>query len=106
MFLTRPPSLRALAAFEAAARHENFGLAAAELHLTESAISHAVRRLEAQVGTALFQRAGRSVVLTPDGRDLADRIRAVLQLLGHAFARVRPSLREARPQNPVTAHEG
>lgn len=64
--------LPALAAFESAARHQNFARAAAELHLTTSAVSHHVRKLEAQLGVALFQRHARGVLLTPEGRQLAD----------------------------------
>lgn len=68
----RPEWLPALAAFEAAARHQNFARAAEELHLTASAVSHHVRRLEARLGRILFQRHARGVALTADGRQLAD----------------------------------
>jgi LysR family glycine cleavage system transcriptional activator len=64
--------LPALAAFECAARHQNFARAADELHLTASAVSHHVRRLEDRLGVALFQRHARGVSLTPQGRALAD----------------------------------
>jgi DNA-binding transcriptional LysR family regulator len=64
--------LPALAAFEAAARHQNFAHAAAELHLTASAVSHHVRRLESRLGTPLFLRHARGVALTAAGRQLAD----------------------------------
>jgi LysR family transcriptional regulator, glycine cleavage system transcriptional activator len=64
--------LPALAAFESAARHQNFAHAAEELHLTASAVSHHVRKLEAQLGVALFQRHARGVSLTAEGRRLAD----------------------------------
>ncbi len=64
--------LPALAAFEAAARHQNFAHAAEELHLTASAVSHHVRRLESRLGVALFQRHARGVALTAEGRQLAD----------------------------------
>lgn len=68
----RPDWLPALAAFEAAARHQNFAHAAEELHLTASAVSHHVRKLETRLGVALFQRHARGVTLTADGRLLAD----------------------------------
>jgi DNA-binding transcriptional LysR family regulator len=68
----RPDFLSALAAFEAAARHQNFAHAAEELHLTASAVSHHVRKLEARLGVALFQRQARGVSLTAHGRQLAD----------------------------------
>lgn len=64
--------LPALAAFESAARHQNFAHAAEELHLTASAVSHHVRKLEARLGVALFQRHARGVSLTAEGRQLAD----------------------------------
>jgi DNA-binding transcriptional LysR family regulator len=68
----RPEFLSALAAFEAAARHQNFAHAGEELHLTASAVSHHVRRLEARLGVSLFQRHARGVSLTDAGRQLAD----------------------------------
>ncbi len=68
----RPELLPALAAFEAAARHQNFAHAAEELHLTASAVSHHVRKLEHRIGVALFQRHARGVTLTAEGRLLAD----------------------------------
>lgn len=64
--------LTALGAFEAAARHQNFAHAAEELHLTASAVSHHVRKLEGLLGVALFQRHARGVALTAEGRQLAD----------------------------------
>lgn len=68
----RPEMLPALAAFESAARHQNFAHAAEELHLTASAVSHHVRKLEARLGVSLFQRHARGVALTVEGRKLAD----------------------------------
>lgn len=68
----RPELLPALAAFEAAARHQNFAHAAEELHLTASAISHHVRKLEQRLEVILFQRHARGVTLTAEGRLLAD----------------------------------
>lgn len=61
-----------LLAFEAAARHQNFARAGAELHLTASAISHHVRLLEARLGAALFARHARGVTLTIAGQQLAN----------------------------------
>src|SRR5690606_34856978 len=68
----RSDLLPALVAFESAARHQNFAHAAEELHLTSSAVSHHVRKLEARLGVALFQRHARGVSLTAEGRHLAD----------------------------------
>lgn len=68
----RPTVLPAFAVFAAAARHQNFAHAAEELHLTASAVSHHVRRLETTLGVKLFQRHARGVALTAQGRALAD----------------------------------
>ena len=62
--------LPALRAFEAAARHGSFRRAAEEIHVSPSAISHAIRRLEASVRTPLFIRTGPRVDLTPAGDTL------------------------------------
>lgn len=71
--MARPlPSLNALRAFEAAARKESVSQAATELHVTHGAISRHIRALEADLGTALFTRAGRGLALTPAGRHLRD----------------------------------
>src|SRR4051794_8309431 len=81
----RPPSLRAVAAFEAAARHASFTKAAAELNLTPGAISHAIKSLEQRLDQQLFIREGRSVALTAEGLTLAARVRLSLGLLSDAF---------------------
>lgn len=81
--------LPALAAFEAAARHQNFAHAAAELHLTASAVSHHVRKLEERLGVSLFRRHARGVQLTPEGRRLAD-------AAGSALTDIEGTLRELR----------
>ena len=81
----RPPSLRAIAAFEAAARHESFTKAADELNLTQSAISHAIRSLEVRLGVDLFDRFGRTVALTEPGRAFVSRLRLSLNLISEAF---------------------
>ncbi|MCB4457346.1 LysR substrate-binding domain-containing protein [Leisingera sp. McT4-56] len=66
------PSLSALRAFEAAARTGSFRAAAENLSVTPTAISHHIRGLEEQLGTKLFKRSGRDVVLTEDGQRLAE----------------------------------
>ena len=81
----RPPSLRSIAAFEAAARHASFTRAADELNLTPGAISHAIRALEERLDQQLFVRTGRAVKLTPAGQTLAARVRLSLGLLTDAF---------------------
>ena len=64
----RLPPLNALRAFEAAARHESFSMAAEELNVTHSAISHQVKALEGWLGVSLFRRLTRAVRLTDAGR--------------------------------------
>ena len=70
-----PPSLQALASFDAAARHGSFTGAAKELGVGQPAVSHAVRVLEHALGETLFQRRHRGVELTAAGRGLADAVR-------------------------------
>ena len=82
---TRPPSLRAIAAFEAAARHQSFAKAAQELNLSHGAISHAIKALEERLGERLFVRQGRGVALTEPGRVFAGRVRLGLGMLSQAF---------------------
>src|SRR3954465_14829632 len=81
----RPPSLRSIAAFEAAARHASFTKAAEELNLTPGAISHAIKALEQRLGQRLFDRTGRAVALTAAGLSLAVKVRLSLGLLADAF---------------------
>ena len=88
------PALNALRAFEAAARHESFVLAAAELGVTAGAISQHIRTLEAWTGGALFQRNSNEVVLTDMGRDL-------LPFFTEAFDRVGDAIRALRAVQPV-----
>jgi LysR family glycine cleavage system transcriptional activator len=68
------PSLAALRAFEASARHESFSEAAAELNVTHAAISQHVRRLEADLSLSLIERQGRGLVTTENGRLLAEHL--------------------------------
>jgi LysR family glycine cleavage system transcriptional activator len=63
-----PPSISSVRAFEAAGRLLSFTRAAAELNVTQSAISHGVRDLEERFGLPLFIRDGRNLTLTDAGR--------------------------------------
>jgi LysR family transcriptional regulator, glycine cleavage system transcriptional activator len=81
------PSLRALQAFDAAARNGSFAVAARELSVSPAAISQLVRTLEDQVGRKLFHRLNRRVVLTEAGRE-------VLPRLATAFDELRSVSRE------------
>jgi LysR family glycine cleavage system transcriptional activator len=77
----RLPSLAALRAFEAAARHLSFSRAAEELCVTHGAVSHQVRGLEASLGFPLFRRLHRRVVLTEAGEALFAKLRTAFDLL-------------------------
>src|SRR4051794_15053843 len=70
--------LRQLRYAEAVARHRHFTRAAEELHVAQSALSHQIRRLEAELGTELFSRTSRTVVPTEAGQAVAERARRVL----------------------------
>ena len=69
------PSLGALAAFEAAARHQSFTTAADELAVTQSAVCRQIATLEDFVGVKLFRRTRRGVVLTDAGINYSRRVR-------------------------------
>ena len=68
---TRLPPLAALRAFEAAARHLSFTRAADELAMTQAAVSYQIKVLEERVGSPLFLRRPRQVMLTETGQGLA-----------------------------------
>ncbi len=80
-------SLPALRTFEVAARHQSFKAAAAALNLSPTAVSHHIRNLEAALGTALFLRSVRRVVLTPEGEELARSLRPAFATIDEALAR-------------------
>src|SRR6266581_1943000 len=84
----RLPSLNGLRAFEAAARHLSFTAAASELNVTQTAISHQIRRLEQELGIRLFVRQNRSLALTPEARDYLPGVRAAFNDLRLATDRV------------------
>ena len=82
------PSMAALLAFEASARHESFTRAAEELSLTQSAVSRQVQSLEELLEIELFMRVGRHVVLTEVGK-------MYLRELGGALDRIRDATLQA-----------
>jgi LysR family glycine cleavage system transcriptional activator len=84
----RLPSLNGLRAFEAAARHLSFTLAASELNVTQTAISHQIRRLEDELGIRLFVRQNRALALTPEARDYLPGVRAAFNDLRLATDRL------------------
>jgi DNA-binding transcriptional LysR family regulator len=79
--MRKMPNYVLLRAFEAAARLESFTLAAKELHLTQSAISHQIRELEDYFGKSLFLRKNRKVEPTAEGRRLLDSLSRVFDVI-------------------------
>jgi len=73
------PSLTALQFFDAAARHLSFTRAAAELCVTQSAISRQIRQLEDFIGQQLFHRSANRLILTSTGAEYAAAVRLVLE---------------------------
>jgi DNA-binding transcriptional LysR family regulator len=92
--MRRIPNFVLLRAFEAAARLESFTLAAHELHLTPSAISHQVRELEDYFGRPLFVRRNRRVDVTAEGRRLFLSLTRVLDSMEAACSEVTLAPRE------------
>jgi LysR family glycine cleavage system transcriptional activator len=88
MRLSRPPPTRNLRVFCVAARHRSFKLAADELCLTPSAVSHQMKELEEALGVRLFVRRSRSLELTPAGSTLLDEIEPLLTALDRTLAQV------------------
>lgn len=85
--------LALLRAFESAGRLGSFRAAAHELGLTPSAVSHAVRKLEDQLGVSLFTRKGRSIVLTTEGNVL-------LEMVSRGFEEIRQGLETISTRSP------
>ena len=85
----RLPPLRTLLFFVAAGRLLSFSAAARELACTQSAVSHQIGWLEAELGTALFRRLHRGVALTPDGVRLYEATREALDGIGDAVTHIR-----------------
>jgi len=77
-------SLRQLKIFEAVARHLSFSRAAAELHLSQPAVSMQVRALEEEAGLPLTEQIGKKIFLTDAGAELARHARLVAQQLAAA----------------------
>jgi DNA-binding transcriptional LysR family regulator len=90
------PSLNALAAFEAAARHLSLTRAAVELNVTPGAVSKQVKMLEEEIGRPLFIRLHRALQLTPEGE-------TVYRTLRETFERITASLQSVRSDNAIRA---
>jgi len=83
------PPLAAVRVFEAAARHENFTTAAAELGMTQAAVSYQVRILEERSGQPLFRRERKRVILTDAGRRVAVDLTRAFDTIDESFAQLR-----------------
>jgi DNA-binding transcriptional LysR family regulator len=81
--MSLPPTAN-LQAFEAVARRRSFALAAAELHVTASAISHQVARLESQLGVRLLERSAHGVRLSAAGEQYLSRVSGALTAIAAA----------------------
>jgi len=97
----RLPPLNALRVFEAAARHLSFKEAAAELHITQAAVSHQIKTLEDFLGIELFRREGRGVQLTEAGRSSLPKLREGFDALAAAVETIHE--RSAETQLIITA---
>jgi DNA-binding transcriptional LysR family regulator len=90
MTYTLPP-LNALRAFEAAARHLSFKLAAHELHVTPAAVGQQVKALEARLGVRLFERLHKQLILTAEGQAFLPEISDGFRRIADATARLKPA---------------
>jgi len=88
--MSNRPSLTALRAFEAAARHGSFSVAAEELHQTPSAISHQIKSLENYFGFPLFIRHSRYLEVNHQGRRLFDKIKPAFDSIDQVCAELKP----------------
>ena len=97
----RLPPLNALRVFEAAARHLSFKEAAAELSITQAAVSHQIKTLEDYLGVELFRRAGRGVQLTDAARAALPKLREGFDSFAEAMEALRS--RASKAELMITA---
>lgn len=93
------PPLNAVRAFEAAARHLSFKLAAHELHVTPAAVGQQVKALEARLGVRLFDRLHKQLILTEAGQ-------AYLPGISEGFRHIAEATSELKPAGAVLLHLG
>jgi len=84
------PPLNPLRAFEAAARHLSFKLAARELHVTPGAVGQQVKALEARLGVQLFERLHKQLILTPAAQEYLASVQKGFYQIGDATKRLKP----------------
>ena len=94
MVSTYLPSLAALRAFDAAARHGSLSQAARELNVTHAAVAHHVRSLETEFAQSLLVRQGRGVVTTAAGAQLAKSLRGGFDLIEEGVEALRAQGRD------------
>src|SRR5271156_4665483 len=97
------PSLNGLRAFESAARQLSFTRAAVELNVTQTAISHQIRRLEEQLGVRLFERRTRELRLTREAAAYLPAVQGAFEELRQATARLRRPARDGMLTVSTTA---
>jgi len=85
------PPLNALRAFEAAARHLSFKLAAHELHVTPAAVGQQVKALEVRLGVRLFERLHKQLILTAAGQVYLPEISRGFRRIANATAQLKPA---------------
>jgi LysR family transcriptional regulator, glycine cleavage system transcriptional activator len=93
------PPLNALRAFEAAARHLSFKLAAHELHVTPAAVGQQVKALEARLGVQLFERLHKQLILTAAGQ-------AYLPGVSEGFRHIAEATSQLKPEGAVLLQLG
>ena len=86
--MPRLPSIDSLYVFAVAARHLSFTAAAAELHRTQSAVSHRVKALETEIGARLFERSAGGLELTAAGRALARQVEQAISDISRTLAEI------------------
>jgi len=86
------PPLTAIRAFEATARHLSFTKAAAELGMTQAAVSYQIKLLEERVGASLFVRRPRQIAFSETGARLAPEVTRAFEMLREAFAETRTEI--------------
>lgn len=100
--MRRLPSLNALRAFEAAARHLSFTRAAEELFVTQGAISRQIKALEEELGVLLFRRIHRGLELTEAGRLLLGSVSRAFELIAQVSTRLQQRQQDISIKVPPT----
>lgn len=104
MTLRKFPSIASLRGFEACVRYLNFSQAAAELHITQSAISHQIKQLEELLGVELFERTAGAMKLTLQGAELLPVVRVFFNDMGGVVDRFERGEQRA-PMLEVFVHD-